>query len=85
MPEQITQLGISGLTLFILFFIVRYFVKALESKDKRINEMADQFRLVMENHIQHEQTQWEKTATILDQLLIAVKEMNGNNRKNRKK
>ena len=77
MSEQITQLGISGFTLFILLIIVRYFVKAMDTKDERIKEMTDQFRLVMENHIDHETKRWEETTRILCELLQAVKNLNG--------
>lgn len=34
--EIFSQFGLTGLTLGILFFIVRYFVKTLESKDAYI-------------------------------------------------
>lgn len=37
--EQITQLGISGLTLAILFFIVKYFVSTLDKKDTTIEAL----------------------------------------------
>ena len=81
MTEQLTQFGIAGLTLGILFFIVRYFVKAMEGKDKRIGEMTDQFRLVIENHIVHETKQWEQTTKVLSELLEAVRKMNGKKKK----
>lgn len=35
--ENWTQLGVSGLTLGILFFIVRYFVEAMDKKDDVIS------------------------------------------------
>ncbi len=36
-----TQLGIAGITLAILAFIVRYFVSALNEKDTRNGELAN--------------------------------------------
>lgn len=41
--ENWTPLGIAGATLGILYFIVRYFVKALEHKDALNMQLTDKF------------------------------------------
>lgn len=43
MTDGFTQLGISGLTLAILFFVVRYFVQAMTIKDKENAELTGKF------------------------------------------
>ena len=43
--EAYTQLGISGVTLGILFFIVRYFISAMDKKDSII---IDQYKALRE-------------------------------------
>lgn len=45
-----TQLGVSGLTLFILFFIVRYFVSALKQKDQQYLELTEKFIKITEDN-----------------------------------
>ena len=47
--EAYTQLGIAGLTLGILFFIVRYFISALDKKDGTISGLTDRFIKVTED------------------------------------
>lgn len=52
MPDNVTQLGIAGLTLAILFFIVRYFVEALKEKDKRNGDLADKLLDLSQRNIE---------------------------------
>lgn len=52
MPDNITQLGIAGVTLAILFFIVRYFVEALKEKDKRNGDLADKLLDLSQGNIE---------------------------------
>ncbi len=49
--ENWTQLGIAGLTLAILAFIVRYFVSALDKKDARNIELANKLLDLSEENI----------------------------------
>lgn len=59
--EQWTQLGISGLTLAILFFIVRWFVKTIDHNNE-----------VIANHIEHEiraKEQLTRTLNKIDETL----------------
>lgn len=60
MTPEITQFGIAGLTLAILFFIVRYFVAALTKKDDQILKKDDQilemtkmFNTTVNNHMSY--------------------------------
>lgn len=45
-----TQLGISGVTLSILFFIVRYFISALDKKDAVNLELTNRFIKIAEEN-----------------------------------
>lgn len=45
-----TQLGVAGITLGILFFIVRYFVKALDAKDKVNIDLTNKFIKIAEEN-----------------------------------
>lgn len=45
-----TQLGISGVTLSILFFIVRYFISALDKKDAVNLELTNKFIQIAEEN-----------------------------------
>lgn len=49
--QDYTQLGIAGLTLGILFFIVRYFVTAMNLKDQAILEQHDKLASLTERSI----------------------------------
>jgi hypothetical protein len=42
-PSDITQLGLAGATLAILFFIVRYFVQALKDAREDHKELTQKF------------------------------------------
>lgn len=46
-----TQLGIAGITLGILFFIVRYFVKALQDSRLDSKELTNKFITLAEENI----------------------------------
>lgn len=43
MPDNITQLGVSGLTLGILYFVVKNFVKTINKKDEHIERLTEKF------------------------------------------
>lgn len=49
--ESYTQLGLAGITLGILFFTVRYFVKALTEKDITNKELTSKFMKMIELNI----------------------------------
>lgn len=51
--QGFTQLGVAGITLAILFFIVRYFVDAMKAKDEHIYSATKEFTKVVGNHIDH--------------------------------
>lgn len=51
MIEAWTQLGIAGLTLGILFFIVRFFIKALENNRTDNKELTEKFIAITEENI----------------------------------
>ena len=72
MYEQLTQLGISGLTLGILLFVVRFFVSNIDKKDAYIKELTSNFLIVIQNHIIHETAAQNKTSTALDGLTKAI-------------
>lgn len=74
--EEITNLGISGLTLGILFFIVRYFITALKDKDCYIKQLTSDFTKVIENHIRHETASMDRTTKALEKLTKAITKMN---------
>ena len=59
MTSEYTQLGLAGLTLGILFFIVRYFVSAMNSKDNLNQNLTEKFIKIAEDNIKTrgEQTQ----------------------------
>jgi hypothetical protein len=75
MGNDYTQLGISGLALGIIFFIVRYFVAAMKSKDnliidsmRKVYDISSQFNKTISNHIVHEQAAKESLTDTLDRL-----------------
>jgi hypothetical protein len=73
--EQVTQLGVSGLTLGILFFIVRYFVTAIKEKDLQINTMILDFNKTINNHIVHSTEQTKLQNIAFQELANAIKEL----------
>jgi hypothetical protein len=77
---DISQLGVSGLCLAILFFIVRYFVSTIREKDLQIAKMIMDFNCTINNHIQHATEQikfqnvaFQKLATAIEELTIEMK------------
>lgn len=79
--QDYTQLGIAGITLGILYFIVRYFVSALRQKDvvileayRKINEISTKFNTTISNHIVHEQKAKEDLSEVLQRLNVTLDE-----------
>lgn len=72
-----TQLGIAGLTLLILFFIVRYFVQAITLKDKQIIEMVKEFNETVSNHMEHQTAAFKGLSTAIKELTKEIKIGNG--------
>ena len=52
-PQLLSDLGIGGATIAILWWIVRYFVRAIEGKDKYIRQTTKEFTEVVAEHINH--------------------------------
>lgn len=50
---DLTQLGISGVTLAIIFFIVRWFVQTISMLIENSAKIADKFNTTISNHINH--------------------------------
>ena len=82
--KTFSQLGVGIATLVILYIVVRYFIGALTKKDEQMVKIVEEFQKTINNHIDHEKEQWEKTAEILRELLTAVKNLNGKNKNKRK-
>jgi hypothetical protein len=70
--ETVSQLGIGLATLFILWFVVKYFVKAIEKKDTQIQEMLKCWHKVVTNHIDHQTKAASKQTNALDALTNAI-------------
>jgi len=66
--DNYSQLGISGLTLGILFFIVRWFITTISRKDEQISHITDEFTKVVVNHIAHGIVQSKKETAVLSKL-----------------
>ena len=49
-----TQFGIAGLTLGILFIIVKYFIEAINKKDAELITLIKDFNITISNHMTHE-------------------------------
>lgn len=64
-----TQLGLAGITLAILFFVVRYFVQAMQEKDKVNKELTDKFIEITRGTIESQ----NKLAEAIDQNTSASK------------
>jgi len=71
--QEFTQLGIAGLTLFILFFVVKYFVKAISDKDQQIKEMITQFNVTINNHISHSSQAFGELTDAIKELTKEIK------------
>ena len=67
-----SQLGIAGLTLGILFFIVRWFVDTITKKDEQISIITENFTKVMSNHIVHETKARVKETKMLGKLVTVI-------------
>lgn len=64
--EQFANYGIAGITLVILFFIVKYFVAAMTKKDETIEKQFNQvvragedFSKTVSNHMVHQEKAFE--------------------------
>ncbi len=60
MTDQFVQLGISGVTLAILFFVVRWFTTVIQTKDasiaiitEKFYNATDKFTIAITNHMAH--------------------------------
>ena len=80
MSPEITQFGIAGLTLGILFFIVRYFVAALTrkddqllKKDDQVLEMTKMFNTTVNNHLDHSNQTLNKLSNAIEGLTKEIK------------
>ena len=72
--EQFINYGLAGATLFILFFIVKYFVAAMTKKDdtlaqqfKAMTEMSEDFNKTISNHMAHEQKAFDELTKAIKQ------------------
>lgn len=74
--EQFINYGVAGATLFILFFIVKYFVAAMNKKDdtlaqqfRGMTEMSESFNKTIQNHVAHEQKAFEELSRAIKELI----------------
>ncbi len=67
-----SQLGIGLATLAILWFVVKYFIQALEKKDTYIEKVVGDFNTTMNNHIAHETQAWESAKKSQDKTTLAL-------------
>lgn len=70
-----TELGVAMATLAILFFVVKYFCKALSDKDASMNKMVESFSTTINNHIVHEIAQREKETTAINRLNETIEKL----------
>ena len=70
--SELTNLSVAAITLGILFFITRYFVDAMKSKDSHIAKLTADFNKTINNHIDHETKQRKKETEVLERLTQAV-------------
>lgn len=66
---ELSQLGISGLALAILFFIVRYFVDAMKYKDNDIKSLFGKMENMMIDHQVSINTITERYQTTVNQYM----------------
>ena len=73
--EIFSNLGLAGAALAIIFFIVRYFVKAMTKKDdfiinqtKEFTKLTGRFDTTVRNHISHSTKALNKLATAVEHL-----------------
>jgi len=86
--NELTNLGVAGVTLAILFFIVRYFVSTLTKKDEYISTITKEFSTIVSNHLTHAVKVEEKmadsnqeVAKALLELKNEIRQMNNNNKR----
>ena len=86
--NELTNLGVAGVTLAILFFIVRYFVSTLTKKDEYISIITKEFSTIVSNHLIHAVKAEEKmadsnqeVAKALLELKNEIRQMNNNNKR----
>ena len=72
---ELTNLSVAGFTLLILFFIVKYFVQAMTSKDAYIAEITNAFNKTINNHLVHVTEQSKKETTALNKLSRGIADM----------
>ena len=75
--SNLTQLGVSGVVLAILFFIVRWFVQHITTKDQRLYDITEKFNETVSNHIDHSTKAMEKLG---EQLLSMRGSLDTNNK-----
>ncbi len=75
MTETLTNLGVAGATLAILFFIVKFFVSAITKKDDYITAITKNFTRVVENHIQHSTKALEKVSDTNKEMMGVLLEL----------
>ena len=68
MPQEFAQFGVAGITLAILFFIVRYFVSTIREKDKEIIKLFADFKETIDNHLAHETKAFERLTEVIEKL-----------------
>lgn len=75
MTETFTQLGVSGATLFILFFIVKFFVQNMQEKDRSIAIIVSDFNKTINNHIASRIEQAKRETEAIQALTVAIQEL----------
>ena len=50
----ISQLGVAGITLIILWVVVRYFITAITRKDEQMTQIVKDFNTTISNYMAHE-------------------------------
>ena len=67
-----SQVGVGAATLAILWFVVKYFITAIEKKDGQIMELIRSFNTTINNHIVHETEAAKKETMALTHLTKAI-------------
>lgn len=70
--QTISQLGMGGATLLILWFVVKYFIDTLQKKDAYIKEIVKDFNTTINNHIVHQAEQSKKQTAAFKSLTRAI-------------
>lgn len=58
--------SITGLFGYSLKLLLPYFLKKIDQKDKRLDEVTDKFSTVVTNHLEHSKQQNERMIDMLD-------------------